>query len=234
MSDDRFSSGGPNPCSAPSDYFAPPVPPPNPYGAPGQPANPFGPPPPGPQAPFGAPVYGQVPTQPAPPTRPSSSKAKPIVVALVVAALTVAGWIGYRVYEHSRPINLPSSLGGLLVSTLPSIRSAVDQAQAQLRQRNPGMAVQFQAYGSDATRILFAGAARGRTNVDDDLTAFGNNIGASSQVGGSTCAVSVSERITVCERSEGDLTVLVGSFTTPRAADEQTVAALVDEVRSQI
>ena len=52
------------------------------------------------------------------------------------------------------------------------------------------MQMQFKAYGVDNTRILIAAAARGRTNVDDDMATFGNDIGATHQVDGSTAATS--------------------------------------------
>jgi len=231
MSENQFGTGGMSGGGNPQGYYATPVQPASPFGgAAAQPADPFGAPPStvGP-SPFGGPGYGEGPMAP-----PARSKAKPIILGVVVLLLIIGGWFGYRVYQHSRPVTLPATLGGLPVSTLPSIQSAVDSAQKQMQQQNPGTQLQFKAYGSDATRILIAAAARGRTNVDQDIRTFGNNIGATSQVGNSTCATSAADHVTVCESSDSDLTVLVASVTRDPAASEASVAALVDEIRSQV
>jgi hypothetical protein len=251
MSDSRFSGGQPRgddrfgyfgaaaPSPAPtqggnqfggspqvggsSQFGGPPAGPP--VGAP----NPFGTAP-GPQAPFGAgaPTYGP------PPASRSSSKAKPIAIALVVLAVLGAGWFGYHVYLRSRPVELPNSVAGLPVTTEPTILNAVDAAQKQLQDEDSGMQLQVKAYGSIDTRIVFAAAGRGRTNVDRDFAAFGNNIGGTTTVGADTCAQSATSHVAVCERTDGDLTVMVAGVARDVAPTEADVAAMVDEIWAQL
>ena len=258
MSDSRFSGGQPSgddrfgyfgaaaPTSAGGQFGAPPgtsqpgpsqlsgpqaanqfgtAPATNQFGTTGPP-NPFGP---GPQAPFGTalPTY-------APPPTSSSSKAKPIVIAVVVLAVLGAGWFGYHVYLRSRPVQLPATVAGMQVTTEPAVANAVDSAQKELQDENPGMQLQVKAYGSATTRIVFAAAGRGRTNVDRDFAAFGNDIGATAQVGADTCAQAPANHIAVCERSDGDLTVMVADVERAKAPSEADVAAMLDEIWAQL
>ena len=197
--------------------------------APGGAPNPFGAAP-GPQAPFGT----AVPTYAPPPTGSAGSKAKPIVIAVVVLAVLGAGWFGYHVYQRSRPVQLPATVAGMPVTTEPAVANAVDSAQKELQDENPGMQLQVKAYGSATTRIVFAAAGRGRTNVDRDFDAFGNDIGATSQVGQDTCAQSPANHIAVCERSDGDLTVMVADVERAKAPSEADVAAMLDEIWAQL
>jgi hypothetical protein len=203
-------------------------------GAPAAPGagapNPFGTAP-GPQAPFGtgAPMYGPPPT-----TSRGSSKAKPIVIAVVVLAVLGVGWFGYHVYLRSRPVQLPATVAGLPVTTEPTVLQAVDQAQQQLQGENPGMQLQVKAYGTADTHIVIAAAGRGRTNVDRDFAAFGNDIGGTSQVGASTCAQSPASHVAVCERTNGDLTVMVADVARAAAPREADVAAMVDEIWARL
>jgi hypothetical protein len=235
MSDNRFTAATPAGGDDRFGYFGAPVPPagapvPGQFGAgpAGAPPNPFGPPPPGPTAPFGTPGYGAAPAAAAKPSR-----AKPIIIAVIVMAVLGALGVGYRAYAHSRPVTLPAALGGLPVSSDPSVLAAVTNAQKELEQENPGIAMQFKAYGVDNNRILIAAVARGRTNVGDDLATFGNNIGQTHSLDGSTCATSSASHVTVCERSDGDLTVIAVSVTRAPAADESSVAALVGDIWRQ-
>ncbi len=238
MSDNRFSSATPTGGDDRFGYFGAPTQGAGPApggqfgGGPVAPVapNPFGTPP-GPEAPFGTPAYGT--PAPAGPAA-SSSRAKPILIAVLAIAVLSALGVGYRAYEHSRPVVLPASLDGLPASTTPAVLTAVDNAQQQLQQENPGIQMQIKAYGVDNTRILIAAAGRGRTNVDSDLAAFGNNVGSTQSVDGATCATATAEHITVCERSDGDLTVLAVSVTRAPAADEHAVAALVNQIWASV
>jgi len=91
------------------------------------------------------------------------------------------------------------------------------------------------AYSGTDDRVLFAGAARGRSNVSRDFAEVGSQVGQTTKVGGSTCATGLRVAITVCERSDGDLTVLAMSVRRSGRADTaQQVASLVDEVWRQI
>jgi hypothetical protein len=180
-----------------------------------------------PADPFGTPTYATAAT--------ASGRRTTRLVVIVLAALLLlgAGLYGLRVYEHNRPVVMPISLGGLPASSNAAVMQSVTRAQEQLQQQNPNMKLQVRAYGADATRILIAGALRGRTNVTSDLASFGNNIGATQQVGSSICATSPASHVTVCERSSGDLTVIAASVTRAPAADMPSVAALVDVIWQQ-
>ena len=114
------------------------------------------------------------------------------------------------------------------------LRSVAD-AQNQLQAQNPNIQLKVQAYGVDTNnRIVIAAALRGTTNTGTDLAAFGNSVGTTYRTGNSVCATSPTAHVTVCERSSGDLTVLVASVTRAPAADMATVADLVDQVWSQV
>jgi hypothetical protein len=256
MSDSRFSGGQPAgddrfgyfgaaaPAAAPSQFggAAAPSQPgapqaPNQFGtapagnqfggAPAGTPNPFGS---GPQAPFGTatPAYGP------PPTAGTGSKAKPIVIVVVALAVLGAGWFGYHVYLRSRPVQLPATVAGMPATTDPTVANAVDSAQQQLQDENPGMQLAVKAYGSATTRIVFAAAGRGRTNVDRDFAAFGNNIGTASQIGSDTCAQAPANHIAVCERSDGDLTVMVADVERAKAPSMSDVAGMLDEIWAQL
>ena len=169
----------------------------------------------------------------APPPRSARSKAKPIVIAVVVLAVLGAGWFGYHVYQRSRPVQLPATVAGLPVTTEPTVANAVDSAQKELQDENPGMQLQVKAYGSATTRIVFAAAGRGRTNVDRDFNAFGNDIGATAGRQ-DTCAQAPANHIAVCERSDGDLTVMVADVERAKAPSQADVAAMLDEIWAQL
>lgn len=238
MSDSRFSpgqSGGDDrfgyfgaaapPASAGSSQFgggtttAPGVGAPNPFGSV-----------PGAQValPMGTPGYGP------PPPSSSGSKAKPVALVLVALAVLGVGWFGYHAYMRSRPVELPSTVAGLPLTSEPTVQNAVDAAQQQLQQENPGMQLQVKAYSSDATRIVIAAAGRGRTNVADDMAAFGNDIGGTTKVGADSCASSPASHITVCERTDGDLTVMVAEVARADVPTETEVAGMVDDIWRQL
>jgi hypothetical protein len=169
-----------------------------------------------------------------PPANRNSAKAKPIAIAVVVLAVLGVGWFGYHAYLRSRPVELPATVAGLPVTTEPTILNAVDAAQKQLQDENIGMQLQVKAYGSIDTRIVFAAAGRGRTNVDRDFAAFGNNIGGTTTVGADTCAQSPTSHVAVCERTDGDLTVMVAGVARDKAPSEADVAAMVDDIWAQL
>ena len=241
MSDSRFSPGQPGgddrfgyfgagapPASAGSSQFG------GTATAPGAP-NPFGSVP----GPFGAAPGAQVALQPGmpgygPPPASSGSKAKPVALVLVALAVLGVGWFGYHAYMRSRPVQLPSTVAGLPLTSEPTVQNAVDAAQQQLQQENPGMQLQVKAYSTDATRIVIAAAGRGRTNVADDMAAFGNDIGGTTKVGADSCASSPASHITVCERSDGDLTVMVAEVARADVPTENDVASMVDDIWRQL
>jgi len=251
MNDSRFSAGGSQPAGDDRfGYFGAPTPPgggssqfgggpapvPTAVGAP----NPFGSGPPtsgpqfggapGPQAPFGSGVQMYAP----PPATSSGSKAKPIAIVAIVVLVLGAAWFGYHAYVRSRPVTLPASVAGLQVTSDPNVAQAVDTAQKQLQDDNPGMQLAVKAYGDATSRIVIAAAGRGRTNVDGDFAAFGNNIGGTGQVGADTCATSTTSHISVCERSDGDLTVMVAEVAKSTVPTQAEVASMVDEIWGQL
>lgn len=244
MSDSRFSPGQ----SGGDDrfgYFGAAAPPASPgasqFGgtttAPGVGApNPFGSVP----GPFGGAPGAQVALQPGmpgygpPPSSSSGSKAKPVALVLVALAVLGVAWFGYHAYLRSRPVELPSTVAGLPLTSEPTVQNAVDAAQQQLQQENPGMQLQVKAYSTDATRIVIAAAGRGRTNVADDMAAFGNDIGGTTKVGADSCASSAASHITVCERTDGDLTVMVAEVARADVPTETEVAAMVDDIWRQL
>jgi hypothetical protein len=241
---DRFSgtpSGGGDPygyytqpgassaATGPSQ-FGTPAPAPGPYGAPapppfGSPAQPFGTP--GPSAGFG---YGGP-----PPAAPAKHGVRPFVVVVVVLLVIAAGFYGYRAWLHNQPVHVPTSLAGVPETRDPVLANAATQIQKSIQDDNPGIQLEVRAYSDTSDRVLFAGAARGRSNVSKDFAEVGSQVGAATQVGDSTCATGVQVAITVCERSDGDLTVLAMTLHRGGRADTaQQVAALVDEVWRQI
>jgi len=184
----------------------------------------------GPQAPFGSGVNMYAP----PPATSSGSKAKPIAIVVVVVAVLGAAWFGYHAYLRSKPVELPTSVAGLPVSADPTVAQAVDAAQKQLQDDNPGMQLAVKAYGDATSRIVIAAAGRGRTSVDGDFAAFGNNIGGTSQVGADTCATSTTSHVSVCERTNGDLTVMVAEVAKSTVPTQAEVAGMVDEIWAQL
>ncbi len=184
----------------------------------------------GPQAPFGSGVDMYAP----PPPTSSGSKAKPIAIVVIVVAVLGAAWFGYHAYLRSKPVTLPASVAGLPASTDPTVAQAVDAAQKQLQDDNPGMQLAVTAYGDATSRIVIAAAGRGRTNVDGDFAAFGNNIGGTSQVGANTCATSTTSHVSVCERTDGDLTVMVAEVAKSTVPTQAEVSGMVDEIWAQL
>jgi hypothetical protein len=247
MTDNRFSSGTPKGGEEHFGYFATAQPaagppfgagpaPAGPFGSSqGGPANQFGGPPappspfggqPGPADPFQTPAYATA-------GAPGRRRIHPVVFVLAGLLVLGAGWYGVQVYEHTRPVILPTSLDGLPVSTNTTVMQSVAQAQDHLQQENPNIELDVRAYGAETGRILIVVALRGTTNITNDLASFGNNIGAAQQVGTSTCATSPAGHVTVCERSSGGLTVIASSVTRAAAADMPSVATLVDQIWQQ-
>jgi len=228
MSDTRF--GGPA-ATGPGDpygFFAPPA------AASAAQAAPFGTPaatPFGTSSPYATNPYGSPTARPA-----ARRRLAPVAGVFLVLLVAVGGWYGWRVWQHNQPVHVPATLGGLPQATDPRLTAAASQMQTELQQENPGIKLEVRAYGdsgSTTAHILFAGAARGRTDVHKDFASVGDRLGAVRTVGSSTCASSPQVGITVCERSDGDLTVIALSLRRGSADDPIIVAGLVDEVWRQ-
>src|SRR5439155_16784649 len=160
---------------------------------------------------------------------------RPVGLVVLALLLVAGGWYGWRVWQHNQPVHVPATLAGLPQSSDPLIATTAAQIQKSVQADNPGIKLEVKAYSNGGDRVLFAGAARGQSDVSKDFAEVGSQVGPSQSVGSATCSTGTRVAVTLCERSEGDLTVLAMSVRRTDAADTvQQVAALVDVVWSQI
>jgi hypothetical protein len=205
------SSGTPSPYgAAPSQFGGAP----SPYAGAPQPA------------PFGAPVATYSTSAYAMTPPPAKKSALPKVLGVVgVLALLVVAFFGWNVYQHNRPIELPSTLAGLSMNTSPEVEQAVKSMEQGLSKDNPGIATTAAVYGK-APKVVVVGAGRGQEDVDADLR--DNAPGAVTNVGASKCS-SVNGGA-MCIRSEPGMTVVVLEV----GGTPATAAGLVDLLWNQI
>ena len=170
-------------------------------------------------APFGPPstYASQTPT----PARKKRGVPK-LAVVLIVLVVAAVGYFGWNGMQRSRPITMPATFHGLAVDAEPAARNAIESTLASMQMQNKGIAMNGQIYGKGTDAVLVV-AARGRENVQDDLTR--SDLQAPVVVGTSTCGQAKRGSYSVCVRSEPYLTVVVVMLT----GKPSETAALVDQ-----
>ena len=135
--------------------------------------------------------------------------------------MAFGGWRVWDGVQASKPVVVPTVLGGLQESTDADILKVAADAEAAIRAQNPDTAIEAAGYG-DRSQFFLLAVARGRLDIDKELQ-DAKMPGAPVKQGSSTCMSSPGERMIMCLRSSRTLAVEVVSYGSTVFATEAAV-----------
>ncbi|HYN74701.1 MAG TPA: hypothetical protein VEV13_00725 [Candidatus Limnocylindria bacterium] len=150
-----------------------------------------------------------------PPARSGLTRKGALGLAVLALLLLGGGWFGWETYQARQPLVVPTTLGGLPVSTNPGLQALVAGSEQDLREANTSDHLEVEGYGRKrefTLLVLMRGPVKLDTEFSDFASSSGLQLGAQNKVGASTCATDASQTVAYCIRSSRTLTVEVAAI----------------------